>query len=832
MRKIFLPFLVFITILSANGQTPSPIGPVPGKPNTNTSTTNPVIKNLMVKGKVIEAESSTPMGYANVAIFAAADSTVAGGIMTADNGSFEIKNLLPGKYYLSVNFIGYAKKTIPLQITASKAVTDMGIIKLQTTDHKINEVEVVAEKQRVEFKIDRRVVNVSQNIVSTGGTAVEVLENTPSVQTDFEGNVTLRGSSNFTVLIDGRPSVVKGSDALRQLPAAGIDKIEIITNPSAKYDPDGDSGIINVVMKRNQKDSFSGLVNMTAGLKDKYRGDANFTFRSKKWDFMLGADFSDMTNLGTREMLQKITNGDTVTTRQTVADGTNFHKGHNIKGGIDYLLSPSTTIGIIGTIGSMDHGDINLGHQTTSYNLGIPSTYLFQDNSSNRGGKYWSGNINFMHKFDTKGQELQGLFYVSHENGDDISNQINYNTDSSYKPIENNPYKYRSNESPNGNEFRVKLDYVLPINQKDKLEAGYQGRMVKSKENFIFEEFNYLTNNWVNNSKYSSVVDFSEDIHALYGTFSHSNNTFSYQLGMRTEYTNRQLNSLRANKTYSLTRFDFFPTVHLSQKFAKEFELQASYSRRLNRPRGFMLEPYPTFMDPYNIRIGNPDLTPEYAGSYELTVLKRINASFVSLEGYFRQTKDLMTRIQTLGADNIMYHTMANMNNDYSLGSELMINYEIKPGIRLVASGTLYNYWLKGDINGRSVDQKSTNFDGKLNFDVKLSASTRMQLMGVYRGPTVSAQGSRDGMYFANASVKQDMLKNRLSATLQIQDIFGTMKFSGSSFGTNFENQFKFKHESQIVQLTLSYKINNFSAKSGKDGPDSSGNEGGGMGEF
>ena len=213
MRKIFLPFLVFITILSANGQTPSPIGPVPGKPNT--STTNPVIKNLVVKGKVIEAESSTPMGYANVAIFAVADSTVAGGIMTADNGSFEIKNLVPGKYYLSVNFIGYAKKTIPLQITATKAITDLGIIKMQSTDQKINEVEVVAEKQRVEFKIDRRVVNVSQNIVSTGGTAVEVLENTPSVQTDFEGNVTLRGSSNFTVLIDGRPSVVKGSDALR-----------------------------------------------------------------------------------------------------------------------------------------------------------------------------------------------------------------------------------------------------------------------------------------------------------------------------------------------------------------------------------------------------------------------------------------------------------------------------------------------------------------------------------------------------------------------------------------------------------------------------------------
>lgn len=830
MRKLILSVLVLLTIGTTQGQTPAPFN------NSHASNPSgpagPAAKNLIVKGKVVEADSSTPMGYANVAIFAAADSSVAGGIMTADNGSFEIKNLKPGKYNLSINFIGYSKKTIPVLLSATKTVTDLGMIKLQSTDQKIDEVEVVAEKQRVEFKIDRRVVNVSQNIVATGGTAVEVLENTPSVQTDFEGNVTLRGSSNFTVLIDGKPSVVKGSDALRQLPAAGIDKIEIITNPSAKYDPDGDSGIINVVMKRNQKDSFSGLINMTAGLHDKYRGDANFTYRTKKWDFTLGADFSDMTNLGTRDMLQKITSADTILNRHTISDGTMLHKGHNVKGGIDYQLSPSTTIGIIGTVGTMDHGDANLGHQTTSYNLGIPSTFLYQDNSSTRSSKYWSGNVNFMHKFNKKGHELQGLFYFSGENGDDITNQINYNTDANSVPIQNNPYAYRSNESPVEHDYRLKLDYSLPFNDKDKLEAGYQGRFSNSKEDFIFEEYDYLKKDWINNPKYSSLVNFSQDIHALYGTFSHSNNGFSYQAGMRTEYTKRNLFSERANKTYSLDRVDFFPTLHLSQKFAKDYELQASYSRRLNRPEGFMLEPFPSFMDPNNIRIGNPDLTPEYTGSYELTFLKHIDASFVSLEGYYRHTKDLMTRIQTLGSDGIMYHTMANMNNDYSLGSELMINYEIKPGMRLVASGTLYNYWLKGAISGVSVDQQSTNFDGKLNLDMKLSKSTRMQIMGVYRGATVSAQGGRDAMYFANASVKQDLLKNRLSATLQIQDIFGTMKFSGSSYGTNFENQFKFKRESQIVQLTLSYKLNNFNSKPGKEGPDSSGNEGGGMGEF
>jgi len=830
MRKLFLSVLALITIIVANGQTPAPF--TNSHQSAPSGPSGPGVKNLTVRGKVIEADSSTPMGYANVAIFAAADSSVAGGIMTSDNGSFEIKNLKPGKYNLSVNFIGYSKKTIPIVLSATKPVTDLGMIKLQSTEQKIDEVEVVAEKQRVEFKIDRRVVNVSQNIVATGGTAVEVLENTPSVQTDFEGNVTLRGSSNFTVLIDGKPSVVKGSDALRQLPAAGIDKIEIITNPSAKYDPDGDSGIINVVMKRNQKDSFSGLINMTAGLRDKYRGDASFTYRTKKWDFMVGADFSDMTNLGSRNMTQQITSGDTITTRKSLSDGTMTNGGHNFKGGIDYTLNPNTSFGIVATVGTMSHGSANLGNQTTSYNLGLPATYLYQDNSSDRGSNYWSGDLNFLHRFNKKGHELQGLFHFSKENGSDNEYEVNYATDNKWNPIDNQPYKYRSGDYPNETDNRIKLDYVYPINDKDKLEAGYQGRMQSSKEDFVFEEYDYASKLWVNNVKYSSLVNFSQDIHALYATFSHAQEGFSYQAGLRTEYSDRSLFSQRANKTYSLNRFDFFPTLHLSQKLKKDYELQASYSRRLNRPAGFMLEPFPSFMDPYNIRIGNPDLTPEYTGSYEFTALKHINSSFVSLEGYYRHTQDLMTRIQTLGSDGIMYHTMANMNNDYSLGSELMINWEVRPGLRIVASGTLYNYWLRGAIAGVSVDQESTNFDGKLNLDMKISKNTRFQLMGVYRGPTVSAQGSREGMFYSNASVRQELLKNKLSATLQIQDIFGTMKFGGKSYGDNFVNTFEFKREAQVVQLTLSYKLNNFKTKPGKEGPDATNNEGGGMGEF
>jgi len=283
---------------------------------------------------------------------------------------------------------------------------------------------------------------------------------------------------------------------------------------------------------------------------------------------------------------------------------------------------------------------------------------------------------------------------------------------------------------------------------------------------------------------------------------------------------------------HKLNLVDFFPTLHFSQKLKHDYEFQASYSRRLNRPRANDLEPFTSFMDQYNVRTGNPDLKPEYTGSYDLTILKRLKTSFVSLEGYYRNTMNLMTRIQTLGTDGIFINTMANVNDDYSLGAELMANIEVKPGFRIIASGTLYNYWLKGEINGASVDQSSTNFDSRLNLDMKLAKNTRLQLTGIYRGATASAQGTRDAMTFANVALKQDFLKNKLTATLQMQDVFGTMKFQGTSYGEGFRSVFKFQREPRVVQLTLSYKLNNFKNKITRDENAGQSNEGGNGVEF
>jgi len=829
MRKVSL-FIILLAafVVQLSAQTPSPSG---GGTKNNPGD-EPTSRNLSIKGKIVESTNHTPMEFASIAIYSAADSSIAGGVMSTSTGAFEVKKLKPGKYYLQANFIGFEKTTISnIVLKANVPTKDVGQIELTVATQQVGQATVTAQKARVEFKIDRRVVNVSQDLTATGGSAVEVLENTPSVQTDFDGNITLRGSTSFTVLIDGKPSVLQGSDALRQIPATNIENIEIITNPSAKYDPDGSSGIINVVMKKNLKDSFSGLVNMTAGLNDRYRGDMNFNYRTGKWNLLLGADFTDMPHKGTRDTKEELYSGDTITYRNNLGSGDQVHKGHSVKGGFDYSLNDKTSFGMTGTVGYHGNGNINIGTQHEYNNMGKPDIYTYQDNSSERGGDYWSSDLNFQHKFNKKGHEIQALFYASKSNGVSQDYQTRFLTDANWKALNDSSVYNMSDETSDETEYRIKLDYSLPLGEKDKFEAGYQARLDKENEIFNFNE-SVDNTTWVKNTLYSSSFNYTSNIHSLYSTFAHAGDGFSYQLGVRGEYSDRTIESIKSPLAHKISMVDFFPTLHFSQKLKNDFEFQASYSKRINRPDANNLEPFTSFMDQYNVRVGNPDLKPEYTGSYDLTILKRLNKSFVSLEGYYRNTKDLMTRIQTLGADGIMTNTIANMNNDYSLGAEFMANIEVKPGFRIIGSATLYNYMLKGNINGVNVDQSSTNFDSRLNLDMKLAKNTRLQLTGIYRGATASAQGTRDAMMFANAAIKQDFFKNKLTATLQMQDIFGTMKFAGTTYGDGFRTLYKFQREPRVVQLTLSYKLNNFKVSESRNEQSGQSSEGGNSGEF
>ncbi|MGQ8338100.1 TonB-dependent receptor domain-containing protein [Sunxiuqinia sp. A32] len=772
-----------------------------------------------IMGKIIDAETRQNMEYANVSIFAQDSSLISGSITNAD-GEFMIDHIDYGTYYIEANFIGFNKTRINnIEINKEHKEIDLGTIELSPSTQEIGTVNVVADRSRVEYKIDKKVINVSQDINAAGGTAVDVLENTPSVEVDIEGNVSLRGSSSFTVLIDGKPSVLEGSDALRQLPASVIENIEIITNPSAKYDPDGMAGIINIVMKKNVLSGFNGIVNAMIGTRDKYRSDLTLNYRTSKTNLFFGADFSDETFYGSGNSERETYKGDTTT--YLISDGTrDFGRdGYRFKGGLDIYLTDLSTLTFSGTYGEYGRKS---GGESTLHEFTLPAStdvYSIEIEDSKREGTYFNTNINFQQKFNEDGtHKLDALFYYSNSVGDDYEFEDEYYTNSDFVQTGGYLARIKTLETEDEDEYRMELDYTKPVGSEGRFEAGFQSRIDREFEDYSFNDWDNDANDYIDNPQFSSSQHFKRDILAGYSTFANNFGNFKYQLGLRGEYTNRSIEHEKSSEPAKLNRFDLFPTVHFSYEFLNKLQLMTSYSRRIDRPGGRDLDPFPNYYNRYTIRYGNPELNPEYTDSYELGVMKSYGKSFISLEGFYRVTNNLITQVTELGDDGIFYINTENLNNDYSLGSEIMGNLSINDWLILNSSFSIYQYRIKGEILGESINRESTNYTGRLNTTIKFSPDSRLQMTGYYRGPSVSAQGERSSFFFTNLSYRQDLLKKKLTATLSLRDVFGTMNYERTSSGVDFKDVYKRERESQVFTLTLSYKINNFKMDKGGGG--------------
>jgi len=423
--------------------------------------------------------------------------------------------------------------------------------------------------------------------------------------------------------------------------------------------------------------------------------------------------------------------------------------------------------------------------------------------------------------------KLEGSFNYRNRDGKDDETVDENMSDSGYQTMGEYISRVISQENSNSNDYRAKIDYTLPFKNGTKYEAGLQTRIQDETEALDFKSFNTTSQEFENNPLFTSSMDFKEQIHSVYSTYTGNLSAIKYVAGARVEYDKRETTHYKESvpSTYKLDRFDFFPSLHLSYELADHSELMTSYSKRINRPDGRDLDPFPSYMNQYSIRTGNPALKPEYTDSYEMSYMKKFGNSFLSVETFYRTTNNLITRLTNV-VDNISYMTVGNMNRDYSLGGEVMGNVNMTKWLLVNTSFSLYNYQLKGEVLGASVNKQSTNYNGRLNATVKFSQDSRFQLSGFYRGPSVSAQGTQKGSVFTNLSYRQDFMKKKLTATVSVRDIFGTMRMQGTSYGDNFNSTFKMTREPRVVMLTLSYKINNYKLdKSANDEPRSESND-------
>jgi len=773
----------------------------------------------------VSDDQGNPIEYATVSLFSLRDSKLVTGGITDVKGNFRIKEIKLGAYKVKIKFIGFNTKEIKAVYLMPKGrgkgqgvEQNIGDITLEGSSVEIDDVNVIADKSHVQYKIDKKIVNVSQDVNAAGGTAVDVLENTPAVNVDIDGNVELRGSTNFTVLVDGKPTVLESDEVLQQIPASSIENIEIITNPSAKYDPDGAAGIINVIMKKQKKLGFNGIVNLSVGTKDKYRGDANFSYKTGKFNITAGFDYRDEMRYGTGSQDRRTDYAydadiDTSFYLNYAGDRNMNIFGYGFKGGVDYYINDNNTISISGKYGEREFKrNLNSFYEAWSDPTNIEEFYVRSSDVGYLGTSY-SLNVNYNLKFKDPNKKLDALLYYSNWDGKRIDDQTKYFTDANKNKLDTETELRKSDLINPRSQYRYQLDFVSPVGAEGMFEAGLQGRYEIKTADYQYSDYDEGSSTWVDDTEKMNKSDFYRNIQAAYSTFANAIWGFNYKFGLRAEYTDRLLDEYTSGNEYSVNRFDIFPSAYLTRELNKKQQVQMSYSRRINRPRNRSLNPFPNYADPLNVRLGNPALEPEYVDSYELNFQNRFKKSFVAFEAYYRRTNNLMSRVNKLGDDNVLYRTYENLNYDNAAGVELSANLTFNNWWKLNGSATAYYYSLVGELDGVDVSNESYNWNLRLNNTFSFKTNTRIQLTAFYTAPSITAQGKRAEFYFINAAVRQDLFKKKMTITAQIRDVFGTMAHSFESETANFYTNSEFTREGQVFTLSLTYRINNYKEK-------------------
>jgi len=777
---------------------------------------------ITITGKVFNDETKGPVEYANVMIVSKRDSSKVYGNVTDENGIFKIEKVRPGRYSLDVQFMGYAKKHVDQIMVRPNAKTfDTGEIYLTPELVNMDEVIVEADRVAVAFQIDKKIISVGSQAVSASGTAVDVLENIPSVNVDIEGNVSLRGSENFTVLVDGRPTILEPNEILQQLPASKIENIEIITNPSAKFDPEGVAGIINVIMKKNKLEGISGIVSTNVSNNGSYGGEAMLSYRNHKYAAILSADYNNREFSGERTMERIMTRGDGSTFTTNSEGGMSFGRDpYSIRGGIEYYPSDMDVVSFTTTFGNRNRDrDSEMMYEEMSSIDNIKTEYLSTDKSS-RGGDYLGLSMDYQHKFNNDGHEILGQVNFNTRDGEDVD--LNYMEDINEIITEGR----KSTESGPSNDLRIKMDYTWPINKTDKFEAGIQTQFNTSEEENDVYYYNILSGEYDFQDLFSHVANYDKNIHSVYSIYSTARGRLGLQAGLRGEYTDRLVELIGEDESYSIERFDLFPSAHMSWQQAEKTQFMGSYTRRIHRPRGHYMEPFVTWRDAYTVQQGNPDIEPEYIDSYEMAFLQYFgNKNMLSMEAYHRKTNNKIERVQSVYEDyeDVIMRTVANVGEDYTFGMEFMLRMNMTKWWTFNLMGNLYDYRIEGEYDEVYFNNSSYNWNMRFNSDFKLKTGTTLQVNSMYNSPTVTAQGERDGSYMVNAAIKQNFMKNKLTATIQVRDIFGTGTREHTTDTVNLYSYHRMEREAPIISLNLRFNFNNFKEKKSRNGSNGNG---------
>jgi len=754
--------------------------------------------NGKLSGNVFDAEYREPIEYANIVLYRQIDSVQITGTITDYNGYFQLNGIRPGTYSIEISFMGLEAHTIEdLNFTPDNPEIHIGNIFLKSTILPVEGTGVEAERPLISYEIDKKVINVSGQLTATSGSAVDVLENVPSVDVDIEGNVSLRGSENFALLIDGRPTILDPSDALQQIPASMIDNIEIITNPSARYDPEGISGIINVIMKKKRLQGISGIANMNAGLDNKYGGDFLASYRSGIANVFFSANYRKFNFPGTNLVESMTFQNDT--SSYVSSDGHSQHtwNPYGLRAGIDLELGIWDRLSIGGEYGAreMERSDeVNYDEWSepgASHNLYVSQE---QNEFSHR---FYSLTLDHVHRFLSNDHNIAAQAIYSRRDRSQVSFSELLDTTGIITG------GHQNEEEGPSTLAQLKLDYTLPVQDNSTFGAGAMARFSRSEEEARTYEYAAATGDYELMDEFSHTTEYTRDIYAMYGMFSNTWHRLGFQGGLRSEYTYRLIEMKGEDEQFTLDRWDYFPTAHVSYEFSNGHQLMASYTRRIQRPRSWWLEPFLTWSDAYNVNMGNPNLKPEYIDSYELGFKTLLGTSVFSLETYYRATHNNVERVQSVYSENVILHTVENAGTDKALGIEAMFGIKLGSWWNINCTGNVFQQRIEGELAGESFSKEDFNWSTNISNEFKVLPVTKLQITARYRSPSLSAQGQREGFFTTDAALKQEFFSRKLAMTLQVRDVFGTRKREHTSEGEDFYFYRYSERKSPVIMLSL-----------------------------
>jgi outer membrane receptor for ferrienterochelin and colicins len=786
---------------------------------------------VKVTGKVFEKVSKQPLEYATISIMAPNDTKVIAGGITNPKGEFEVA-VAPGTYDIKVEFISF--KATEIKAKTIEGDTNLGVVNLSEDAAQLNEVVVRAEKSTVEIKLDKKVYNVGQDMMVKGGTVSDVLDNVPSVSVDSEGNVSLRGSDNIRILIDGRPSnAINVAEALRQLPADAIDKVEVITNPSARYDAEGGSGLINIILKKGKNQGINGTFIASTGIPETYGLSANLNYKTEKLNYFTTLGYNNRTSEG----------GGLTNTSYFNADGTpkgyldedrdtkRTSDGFNGRAGVEWTLTPTTfwTNAINYQKSSGDTKDVIKYSNFDGDHAFTGDSYRI--NNGDTGSQNFEYTSNLIKNFNDKGHKLTA----------DLS--ISRNTDDSNSIIDASPNFNTTLNDQVQKQVLLQADYVLPIGKGSQFEAGYKGSFGDLNNQYVITD-----NAGAVDPNLSNTLEYKENINALYTQYGFKVNKFSYLFGLRWEDTNIQVNLLDTKDFTTKKYNNLFPSAFISYEISDQSNFTASYSKRLTRPRGRFMNPAVNYSSNVNIFQGNPDLDPSLTDKYDIGYIKRWDKVTFNTSAYFENTKDVFSFVRTPNGDEVngipvILSRPINLGREQKYGFEFTLNYTPFKWWRLNSNFNLYNVKTTGentytDTQGnvvvQNLDNQANTWFARVSSKVTLPYKIDWQLNGTYNGEQKTAQGKNLDQFSMNTAFSKDILKDKATIAFNISDIFNSRIMRSYTYLQNdatLESQTSYgemQFRKRQFNLSFTYRFNK--AKNERDKNAAPKNEGGGDG--